>query len=567
LEAVCLKCLEYEPKRRYATAGALAADLKRYLAEQPVSVRRAGAVVRMVKWSRRKPLVAALCFGLAVSVVVGFAAVTWQWRVAENNRLAAEANFREAHAAVRAFHNALYAEDAYDAPQFHPLRKAMLKKALVYYQSLLDKHEHHPELRANIAEAWIHKGFLAHTQGDSAEAARCYRRAIPICETLVKEEPDEWEHRYYLAKAYGQLGGLQLRNGRLSEAKDLFERALAIREDLCRQRPGESSHQREWTDALSSLASFHSAQRDWETALEFRRTARQATFSLVEQEPEVADHRRRLADIDREIGSLLFWLKRYDAAAEAVLQAEANLRWLVDQGLADALAERSLGSTLTVLGRIHREQGRGAAALAAYESAIDVFRKLSNVYPEMPRYQFSLNYSRTCLAEALEEQGDTARALALHIEVCRSREELAALQPGIARRSFDVAVSYHHIGVWHMRFGEPQSALAALNRTQNILDTLVHENPAWVQATQRLMMTWFAISELLLDKLDRPQDGTYAYGQAVAYRRRLVEDLAPQDAEAKQQLLREAAELVKLRAALAGTVSSASNRRDLRRSD
>ena len=59
LELICLKCLEKDPAERYPTAGALADDLRRWAAGEPVSVRAAGAVERVAKWARRKPTLAA----------------------------------------------------------------------------------------------------------------------------------------------------------------------------------------------------------------------------------------------------------------------------------------------------------------------------------------------------------------------------------------------------------------------------------------------------------------------------------------------------------------------------
>jgi serine/threonine protein kinase len=53
LEAVCLKCLEKEPDRRYPSAEALAEDLQRFLDGEPVSVGQAGVLDWNERWARR----------------------------------------------------------------------------------------------------------------------------------------------------------------------------------------------------------------------------------------------------------------------------------------------------------------------------------------------------------------------------------------------------------------------------------------------------------------------------------------------------------------------------------
>src|SRR5262249_18290604 len=67
LDSICLKCLEKDPRRRYATGSELSADLRRYRRGEPILARRPSLWARLLKWSRRRPAAAAL---VAASIVV-----------------------------------------------------------------------------------------------------------------------------------------------------------------------------------------------------------------------------------------------------------------------------------------------------------------------------------------------------------------------------------------------------------------------------------------------------------------------------------------------------------------
>ena len=70
LEVICLKCLEKDPRRRYASADAFGEDLKRWLAGEPIAARPVGSAARFWMWCRRNPVVAGAAGLVAAALVV-----------------------------------------------------------------------------------------------------------------------------------------------------------------------------------------------------------------------------------------------------------------------------------------------------------------------------------------------------------------------------------------------------------------------------------------------------------------------------------------------------------------
>jgi WD40 repeat protein/tetratricopeptide (TPR) repeat protein/tRNA A-37 threonylcarbamoyl transferase component Bud32 len=69
LETICLKAMAKEPHRRYQTASELAADLRRFLAGEPIRARPIGRRERLWRWCRRNPTVAALTGAVAMLLI------------------------------------------------------------------------------------------------------------------------------------------------------------------------------------------------------------------------------------------------------------------------------------------------------------------------------------------------------------------------------------------------------------------------------------------------------------------------------------------------------------------
>src|SRR5437660_2282016 len=76
LSTICFKCLEKDPKRRYASALALAEDLEHWLKHEPILARHTGIFTRGKKWLRRNPKLIATG---AAGLLIGAAAI-WLFR-------------------------------------------------------------------------------------------------------------------------------------------------------------------------------------------------------------------------------------------------------------------------------------------------------------------------------------------------------------------------------------------------------------------------------------------------------------------------------------------------------
>jgi serine/threonine protein kinase len=77
LNTICMKCLQKEPHKRYSSAEALADDLRRFRAGEPIQAQPVRVLERSVKWAKRRPTLAALVAVSVVAVLGLFGGTLW----------------------------------------------------------------------------------------------------------------------------------------------------------------------------------------------------------------------------------------------------------------------------------------------------------------------------------------------------------------------------------------------------------------------------------------------------------------------------------------------------------
>ncbi|OWK34751.1 serine/threonine-protein kinase [Fimbriiglobus ruber] len=162
LETIVLKAVAKSPADRYATAGEMAADLRRFLDDRPILARRPTLVDRARMWARRHPAYVNAAAVVAGLTVVGLAAST-ALVVREMNRTAAalQGEKKRAAEAEQRFDLArrsademirIADEELIDNPMERNLRRRLLDAALAYYQELIELRREDPEGQADLIE-------------------------------------------------------------------------------------------------------------------------------------------------------------------------------------------------------------------------------------------------------------------------------------------------------------------------------------------------------------------------------------------------------------------------------
>jgi hypothetical protein len=196
LETITLKCLQKERSRRYASALALADDLRHFLAGEPIRARPVGRVEQLHRWCQRKPLVASLVAGVILLLAADFATVFYLLWGAEQRAARTqqqlervEESFRLAQQAVDKSFTQVREEALLNEPGLQPLRRRLLEGTGAYYQEFIRQREGDPGLREELARGYAKVGAVQRELGQRTQALDSFRRSLELWEQVANANP------------------------------------------------------------------------------------------------------------------------------------------------------------------------------------------------------------------------------------------------------------------------------------------------------------------------------------------------------------------------------------------
>jgi serine/threonine protein kinase len=424
LETICLKCLHKIPSHRYVSAEALAEDLRRFLAGEPIQARPVGLWERGLKWARRRPAVAAL---LAVASVVllglmigGF----WynarlqaevereQERTQEAERQRAEtqeqrrladANFRLACEAVDGMVTRVAEGPLARMPQMEQERRRVLEHALQFYQQFLKQRSTDPVVRQQTARASWRLGDIRRLLGRNRQADQDYCWALALQKSLTADYPGVPAYWQDLAKTHTNRGHLLGDINQPKEAEKAFRQALAIRERLASDFPREPDYRQELADAFHNLGTLFSDQDRYPEAEKNLTRARHLQEKLIAAYPDRHASRAGLARTFTNLG-LMLRVEKHLGKAEQAFRKAIQLKSEMAAPLQKAAVHRfDLANSYNHLGLVLYDAEQYQKAEAAYRKAYDLQENLAKEYPSVPDYQSQLGGTLHNWADVLKD--------------------------------------------------------------------------------------------------------------------------------------------------------------------
>jgi eukaryotic-like serine/threonine-protein kinase len=536
LETIVLKALAKEPSQRYATAKDLADDLRRHLDHRPIHARRPTAWQRVAKWVRRhQAATASAMVALLISTIVLSVALTL---LAAKQRELAREHDEAVRQGKRASNNYGMALDAVsemldevgtstlqNIPRAEPVRKALLEKALAFYQRLAAE-EGNPSLRFETARAYRRVAQINQWLGRPGEAIKAIDRSIEIFEALASERPPGQAAQHEMANAYFVRGTARKGLGDLPGAEASFARSGACYEALIAEAKEVRRYREEYASHMMDQMSVFRQAKRLDDAEKVGRRSLELTRGLLSEVPEDSRSHHNAGGALHNLA--LIAQQRDDLAGTRTLlnEAIAHQKAALAPNPSEPSYRAFLRNHLEMLAIVEHQSGRPQGTVEAFREIVTIGEGLIADFPNHPEHRRMLAGSLANLALVLGELDRWPEAEREHRRAIAQFEALAAQHPDVKSYATELAFAHNNLGSFLRDRGRTADASGELRRAIELFEGMKDPRP------NQIVSTCTALSLLLATGAD-PKDRDPE--QALAFARKAVE-LAPKNVAARATL-------------------------------
>jgi serine/threonine protein kinase len=542
LDWVALRALEKDRGRRYESAAALADDVRRFLADEPVRAHPPSALYRLRKFARRRRGVVAAVAVVAAALVVGTAVSAWQAvradaarqlaeahereekqaRVeAEGQRKRAEANFHKAVEAVDRMLTRVGEDTLREVPQMEPVRRAVLEDALAFYREFLAERADDARLRQETAVALQRVGNICADLGKADEARVAFDEALRIFLALHAADPDEVRYRVDVCHTYNDLGWRNTTSA--ADKAEYHRKAAEAIEPVVAARPADfrvngklvrsvlANTLRSRGSNLVTLGRLDVAGPPLLKAVDLSRGddvwTRDVHASSLATYGYLLHRQARLAEAVAACEQAI-------AARELVVKADPGRFYLWEL----ATDHLTLGQSLAASNRLE-------AAAAAFRRAAELTDPLAIDFPSMVHFRQTAQEARAYRVGVLRRLGqreeanrvlvameprsaaDYVNRAAAYRELGEFDRALADLTEGI-RRDPTFTRAYHDRGIFHLERGDDALAVGDFDAAERLTPFPPHFYKRRALAQFRLGRFDLALADVARGVEARPADGS-----------------------------------------------------------
>jgi serine/threonine protein kinase/tetratricopeptide (TPR) repeat protein len=414
LDWIVMKALEKDRNRRYETANGFAADVQRYLADEPVQACPPSAGYRLRKFVRRNRGRVLAAFLVFVSLVAGIIGTSWEAvratraeHSAEIRRAEAEDNHQKARQAVDEYFTLVSDSKLLDVPGLRPLRKDLLEAALRYYQGMQDRRSDDPAVLADVAATSLRVAVIYHVLDRNDDCLAAMEAAMPLAEQLRRDYPDSVKDHCRLAgtfKAARVINATAMPKDAAAAERTLTRMRL-LWQEFAKGNPSVEGFQYDIAIINFLLVKleggrFHAGEpSDPARGLAYCREAATILERQSQAHPELVSLRQTLADVYADLGGIL----QHVGQKEAAEQTSARMRQLN----ADLIAQFPNDPTYRArqanehLAAARGDQNPPQETEKLLGDALKEFANLVTEFPAEPDYRFKLGKGHLVLAGLL----------------------------------------------------------------------------------------------------------------------------------------------------------------------